>query len=220
MSSNPLDVDPLVLVEHVRDIDARVAIVTLNRPEAMNPLDSATISELSSTLSSLIGKRDLRAIIITGAGDAFSAGGDLKGYRTLFQDAEALRRLPRRLCGDLPAARAIAGPHGGHGERHVRRGRPRAGARVRPRDDRRRGAHRRRPPAVRAAAGCGLEPAPREGHRLPAARHWLLSGDLFAVDGRRGRVGDSRRRAFVATRVHARSRPRGSADTVRPRWAG
>ena len=53
-----------------------VALVTLNRPEFYNTINK----ELAASLREAIGQagRDARAIVLTGAGEAFSAGADLK----------------------------------------------------------------------------------------------------------------------------------------------
>lgn len=55
------------------------AVVTMNRPEAMNALSTALRSGLASTFDALEADPDIRAVILTGAGDrAFTAGLDLK----------------------------------------------------------------------------------------------------------------------------------------------
>jgi enoyl-CoA hydratase len=65
----------LVLVER----KGRVAIVTLNRPEAMNALSLALRAKIHNSIHDLDADPDIRVIILTGAGDrAFSAGLDLK----------------------------------------------------------------------------------------------------------------------------------------------
>lgn len=70
-----------------------LGLVTLNRPEEMNPLDWDTVRELGRCLDELASERSLRVIAITGAGRAFSAGGDMKKYRTLQRDPEAFPRF-------------------------------------------------------------------------------------------------------------------------------
>ena len=55
-----------------------VALVTLQRPEALNALSFALLAELATALESLDGDPACRAIVITGAGDrAFAAGADI-----------------------------------------------------------------------------------------------------------------------------------------------
>lgn len=54
-----------------------IATVTLNRPEAMNALNSAFFSEMAHFVSSLKGKPDVKVMIITGEGKAFAAGADI-----------------------------------------------------------------------------------------------------------------------------------------------
>jgi enoyl-CoA hydratase/carnithine racemase len=52
-----------------------VATVTLDRPKALNALDVATLRELLRVADAL--EHDVRALVITGAGKAFSAGADI-----------------------------------------------------------------------------------------------------------------------------------------------
>jgi enoyl-CoA hydratase/carnithine racemase len=70
-----------------------IVILTLNRPEDRNPLDSATLEMLRDLLVELSLDATTRAIVITGAGPAFSAGGDLKGYQTLYRAPEDFARF-------------------------------------------------------------------------------------------------------------------------------
>ncbi|WP_156256999.1 enoyl-CoA hydratase [Sandarakinorhabdus oryzae] len=59
--------------------DGPVAVVTLNRPQAMNALSSALRRELARVFRALEADDDVRAIVLTGAGTrAFTAGLDLK----------------------------------------------------------------------------------------------------------------------------------------------
>lgn len=55
-----------------------VATITMNRPQALNYLDPAMAEEINQTLMECEKDEGVRAIVITGAGRAFSAGGDLK----------------------------------------------------------------------------------------------------------------------------------------------
>lgn len=59
-----------------------VAIVTINRPEARNALNSALLHDLRETLARLEHEEDSGAVILTGGGDAFIAGADIKEMRT------------------------------------------------------------------------------------------------------------------------------------------
>jgi enoyl-CoA hydratase len=61
------------------DRDVSVAVVTIDRPEAMNALDVPTLSSLREVLLGLREERDVRVVVLTGAGDrAFAAGADIK----------------------------------------------------------------------------------------------------------------------------------------------
>src|SRR2546421_6233385 len=62
------------------EMEDRLAIVTINRPDALNALNSAVLRELSMTIEHLSMAADVGAIIMTGAGDrAFVAGGGTHG---------------------------------------------------------------------------------------------------------------------------------------------
>lgn len=54
-----------------------VATVTLNRPERKNPLTFESYAELRDTFRSLVYSDDVKAVVITGAGDNFCSGGDV-----------------------------------------------------------------------------------------------------------------------------------------------
>lgn len=61
-----------------------IAFVTINRPEQLNCFDFETLVELEQTIDAIKLNKEIRAVIITGAGDkAFSTGADLKERRTL-----------------------------------------------------------------------------------------------------------------------------------------
>ena len=55
-----------------------VARLTLNRPKAMNSLNTAILVSLEARLAEIAARDDLRVLVLTGAGPAFCAGADLK----------------------------------------------------------------------------------------------------------------------------------------------
>jgi len=61
-----------------------VAVLTLNRPEKRNALDSATLSRLRVVLAELGQDTELRAVLIRGAGNHFCSGADLAGLSAQF----------------------------------------------------------------------------------------------------------------------------------------
>ncbi|MFE3059945.1 enoyl-CoA hydratase/isomerase family protein [Nocardia sp. NPDC059239] len=69
--------------------DGQVAVVTLNRPERLNALSHTLLRRLRRTLTDLDNDQSVRAIVLTGAGRAFSAGADLRGAPS---DAEQVVR--------------------------------------------------------------------------------------------------------------------------------
>ena len=54
-----------------------VATVTLNRPERKNPLTFDSYAELRDTFRALVYAREVKAVVVTGAGGNFSSGGDV-----------------------------------------------------------------------------------------------------------------------------------------------
>lgn len=65
------------LLESIAD---GVATLTMNRPEARNALTAQMIAALSEALPRLAANPAVRAVVLTGAGGAFCAGGDVKGF--------------------------------------------------------------------------------------------------------------------------------------------
>jgi enoyl-CoA hydratase len=64
--------------------DGPVAIVTVNRPRVMNALNVATLKELRAAFEELVASPDVRAVILTGAGEkSFVAGADIEEIRDL-----------------------------------------------------------------------------------------------------------------------------------------
>ncbi|HJK92886.1 MAG TPA: enoyl-CoA hydratase/isomerase family protein, partial [Polyangiaceae bacterium LLY-WYZ-15_(1-7)] len=55
-----------------------VATITLNLPERKNPIGPAMVNELLYALDDAKGDDAVRVVVLTGAGNAFCAGGDLK----------------------------------------------------------------------------------------------------------------------------------------------
>ncbi|CCD91272.1 putative enoyl-CoA hydratase-isomerase [Bradyrhizobium sp. ORS 375] len=86
--------DPVLL--HVSD---RIALLRLNRPERLNALSYALIDALTAVLDRIETDSNIRAVILTGAGDrAFSAGADIHEFSESVRQgrATALRDFVRR----------------------------------------------------------------------------------------------------------------------------
>lgn len=69
--------EPMVRVER----HDGVALVTLNRPDKRNAMSDAMRTEFIGTLEALGLDRAVRAVVLTGAGKGFCAGGDISGMR-------------------------------------------------------------------------------------------------------------------------------------------
>jgi enoyl-CoA hydratase len=99
-----------------------VVLWTVDRPEAKNALDHPTLDALVSAIREAKADPDVRAAVITGAGDAFISGGDLRELRerNSAADAEELTDAGYALTsaiGELPfpVVAAVAGPAIGGG---------------------------------------------------------------------------------------------------------
>ncbi len=69
-----------------------VALLTLNRPEALNSFDTALRTQLAAALQRAATDAEVRAVVLTGAGRAFSAGADLKAMGAGKADSGEVRR--------------------------------------------------------------------------------------------------------------------------------
>ena len=63
------------------DVDNHIALVTLNRPDAMNALNDQLMTELADALKSAQENEKVRCIVITGSEKAFAAGADIAMMR-------------------------------------------------------------------------------------------------------------------------------------------
>jgi enoyl-CoA hydratase/carnithine racemase len=62
-------------------VEDKVAIVTLNRPEVRNAINDALRAELVALLERVAADEGVRAVVLTGKGKAFCAGGDITGMK-------------------------------------------------------------------------------------------------------------------------------------------
>jgi 2-(1,2-epoxy-1,2-dihydrophenyl)acetyl-CoA isomerase len=94
-----------------------IATITINRPDKRNALDPVSRDAVGEAVIAVRDDRDIRALIITGAGGAFSSGGDLasigaaeptgQAWRQRLQDLH--RWLPILLTLDRPVITAVDG---------------------------------------------------------------------------------------------------------------
>ena len=95
-----------------------VAVVTLNRPDALNAADEELHGAIASLWSQLAVLPEYRALIITGAGSAFSTGGDLFLLERMSSDPELRSRIMAEAADivramasfPLPVVAAVNGP--------------------------------------------------------------------------------------------------------------
>lgn len=101
-----------------------VARIVLDRPAAYNAIDAALALELRRVVERVRSDPALRCLVITGAGKAFCAGGDVNGFEAAGDDAPGLVRdtvihlhaAVRQLQAlELPVLAAVNGPTAGAG---------------------------------------------------------------------------------------------------------
>jgi methylglutaconyl-CoA hydratase len=68
-------------------IDGNIARITLNRPEKRNALDDAVVGEVKTALSVADSSREVRAVVINGAGTDFCSGADLSVLQKIAQSS-------------------------------------------------------------------------------------------------------------------------------------
>ncbi len=94
------------------DVREGVAWVTLNRPERLNALTFEVYRELTDAFAALQHEREVRAVVVTGAGRAFCSGGDVRDIIGELQgrDAEGLLEFTRMTCELVRNIRALRKP--------------------------------------------------------------------------------------------------------------
>jgi enoyl-CoA hydratase/carnithine racemase len=91
----------------LREDQGPVAVLTLNRPEARNSLSEAMIGALHSAVDEIGRSESVRAIVVTGAGTAFSSGHDLKELTAHRNDKDRGRAYFTKImnaCSDMMLA--------------------------------------------------------------------------------------------------------------------
>ena len=106
--------------------NGRVLVLELNRPERLNALNGKLHAKLNGALAAAAADADVGAVILTGSGRAFSAGGDLSGGRehpevpvtqesradTLLQHANSARLLHQMLKPTIAMINGVAAGSG------------------------------------------------------------------------------------------------------------
>src|SRR6186997_840614 len=112
--------------EHINVADdGGITTITLNRPEKLNALAGHMRRDLAEALEAAGSDRNVRVVIITGAGRSFCAGGDVRAMAELIEDqnADEFSRLlgsARRVITAIrqmtkPVVASIGGPASGAG---------------------------------------------------------------------------------------------------------
>lgn len=93
-------------------VDQGVATLTISRPEKKNALTGAMYEALVANLKQAAGDKAVRVVIITGAGNAFTAGNDLKDFgdpRFIQPDSPVLSFMHALAAYDKPVIAAVNG---------------------------------------------------------------------------------------------------------------
>lgn len=105
-----------VLISERRDA---ILLLTLNRPESRNALNGELVEALTLELAGLRSGGDIRAVVVTGAGEAFCSGADLSALRRMRDagvvengaDSERLKAMYLAVLRcPLPVVAAVNGP--------------------------------------------------------------------------------------------------------------
>ena len=87
------------------DIHQHVATVTLNRPDKYNALNRDMFDAISAAGSALAASKDVRAVVLTGAGGNFCAGIDISGFGQAEDPAHSFAKEAFVTIGGSPANR-------------------------------------------------------------------------------------------------------------------
>ena len=93
----------------IREQDAGVVTLRLNRPRQLNALSEAMLDALQRELAALVADVSLRCVVIAGAGKAFCAGHDLHEMRA-HQEREYFQALFTRCSAIMQAIQALPVP--------------------------------------------------------------------------------------------------------------
>lgn len=66
------------------------ATITLNRPEVKNAMNAQMVLDITAAFEALKDNREIRAVVLSGAGGTFCAGGDIKELAAAFQSGDAM----------------------------------------------------------------------------------------------------------------------------------
>ena len=96
------------------DTKGPVGIITLNRPDALNALNSGLMNDLSDALGDFESNDDIGAIVVTGSERAFAAGADIKevlpkSYVDVYTEDFITRNWERVTTCRKPVIAAVAG---------------------------------------------------------------------------------------------------------------
>lgn len=71
--------------------DGGVLTVTMNRPDVLNAINEAILDGLGELLEAVAGDESVRCVVLTGAGRAFGAGADLRGFAAIHASGEPVK---------------------------------------------------------------------------------------------------------------------------------
>jgi len=92
------------------ELEGRVAVVSLNRPEALNAMNLQEAEDLGRVVDALMEMKEVRAVVLTGKGRAFCAGGDLVSFKDAPDPAHFLHDMARGVHHTVLKIRAMSPP--------------------------------------------------------------------------------------------------------------
>src|SRR5918994_2980853 len=94
------------------ELNDSVATITLNRPERLNALTFEVYRQLTDTFAALRDERDVRVVVLTGAGRAFCSGGDVHDIigELFSRNMEGLLEFTRMTCELIQNIRSLPKP--------------------------------------------------------------------------------------------------------------
>jgi len=106
--------DPMAYETLLVEISQHVALIRLNRPEALNALNSKLLTELAEALRAADRNEDVRCIVLTGSDKAFAAGADIsemapKSFVDMFESDFFTPETEAVLAVRKPIIAAVAG---------------------------------------------------------------------------------------------------------------
>jgi 2-(1,2-epoxy-1,2-dihydrophenyl)acetyl-CoA isomerase len=90
--------DKIVPINETLNIQTKEGVcwITMNRPKSLNALTSDLAAALTDATSTIKNSKEIRAVVISGEGDHFMAGGDIKNFKTILSEETTKEGLSQK----------------------------------------------------------------------------------------------------------------------------